>query len=280
MHLTIPSTTTDCPGGHWCPDPVREEISQDTIRRLIRSMPKHCWECIQARGGHIHYWVTLRVAVILFMLVGVACDFNYLSCLSCYTPYSGSTATLFFFCFLLCLRLLQQASMYATLHMCTQVFSSYSHTHVDTSNSCSFFKFTHRALAFVFVCVRRPKHESLPSPHAAVNHSPLQGIWAVSTPLSSLFHALPPCVLMRGPGKCLELCEEGRMRGWKKEVVVRLMPEGLGLGSSASWEKMVGKRSVVLTHSYIHEFIHLFLSVSQWIPSWCYSVYSDCLSVN
>lgn len=60
------------------------------------------------------------------------------------------------------------------------------------------------------VFVRRPKHESLPSTHAAVNHSFLQGIRSVSAP-SSLFHALPPCVLMRGLGKCLEMCEEG---GW------------------------------------------------------------------
>ena len=43
---------------------VWEEIPQDTIRRLIRSMPRHCHhECIQAHGGHTHYWVTLWVAV-------------------------------------------------------------------------------------------------------------------------------------------------------------------------------------------------------------------------
>ncbi|KAJ8388882.1 hypothetical protein AAFF_G00126380 [Aldrovandia affinis] len=34
---------------------VWEEIPQDTIHRLIRSMPRHCRECIQARGGHTHY---------------------------------------------------------------------------------------------------------------------------------------------------------------------------------------------------------------------------------
>ena len=34
---------------------VWEEIPQDTIRRLIRSMPRCCRECIQARGGHTHY---------------------------------------------------------------------------------------------------------------------------------------------------------------------------------------------------------------------------------
>ncbi|KAG7462124.1 hypothetical protein MATL_G00199330 [Megalops atlanticus] len=34
---------------------VWEEIPQDTIRRLIRSMPRRCWECIQAHGGHTHY---------------------------------------------------------------------------------------------------------------------------------------------------------------------------------------------------------------------------------
>lgn len=45
--------------------------------------------------------------------------------------------------------------------------------------------------------------------------------------------------------------EEWGTGGWKKEGVVRLMPRGLGLGSSASWEKMVGKQSVVLD-SFIH----------------------------
>lgn len=34
---------------------VWEEIPQDTIRRLIRSMPRRCRECVQARGGHTHY---------------------------------------------------------------------------------------------------------------------------------------------------------------------------------------------------------------------------------
>ena len=147
--------------------------------------------------------------------------------------------------------------------ICASNYFLPTHTHMWILQTHVLFLNSHTELLHLCLCVHRPKHESLPSPHAAVNHSPLQGIRAVSTPLSSLFHALPPCVLMRGPGKCLEPCEEGRMRGWKKEVVVRLMPEGLGLGSAASWEKMVGKRSVVLTHSYIHEFIHLFLSVSQ-----------------
>ncbi|CDR18852.1 unnamed protein product [Oncorhynchus mykiss] len=34
---------------------VWEEIPQETIRNLIRSMPRHCREVIQARGGHTHY---------------------------------------------------------------------------------------------------------------------------------------------------------------------------------------------------------------------------------
>uniref|UniRef100_A0A8C7R2V7 Transposase Tc1-like domain-containing protein n=1 Tax=Oncorhynchus mykiss TaxID=8022 RepID=A0A8C7R2V7_ONCMY len=34
---------------------VWEEIPQETIRHLIRSMPRHCREVIQARGGHTHY---------------------------------------------------------------------------------------------------------------------------------------------------------------------------------------------------------------------------------
>uniref|UniRef100_A0A674A2U6 Transposase Tc1-like domain-containing protein n=1 Tax=Salmo trutta TaxID=8032 RepID=A0A674A2U6_SALTR len=34
---------------------VWEEIPQETIRHLIRSIPRHCREVIQARGGHTHY---------------------------------------------------------------------------------------------------------------------------------------------------------------------------------------------------------------------------------
>lgn len=34
---------------------VWEQIPQENIRRLIRSMPRRCRECIQARGGHTHY---------------------------------------------------------------------------------------------------------------------------------------------------------------------------------------------------------------------------------
>lgn len=31
------------------------DIPQEDIRRLIRSMPRRCRECIQCRGGHTHY---------------------------------------------------------------------------------------------------------------------------------------------------------------------------------------------------------------------------------
>ena len=34
---------------------VWEEIPQDTIHRLIRSMPRRCRECIQAHRGHTHF---------------------------------------------------------------------------------------------------------------------------------------------------------------------------------------------------------------------------------
>uniref|UniRef100_A0A8C4SSF1 Transposase n=1 Tax=Erpetoichthys calabaricus TaxID=27687 RepID=A0A8C4SSF1_ERPCA len=34
---------------------IWEEIPQDTIRRLIRSMPRRCQACIQACGGHTNY---------------------------------------------------------------------------------------------------------------------------------------------------------------------------------------------------------------------------------
>ena len=34
---------------------VWEEIPQDTVHRLIRSMQRCCPECIQAHGGQTHY---------------------------------------------------------------------------------------------------------------------------------------------------------------------------------------------------------------------------------
>lgn len=34
---------------------IWEEMPQDTIRRLIRSMPRRCQACIRARGGHTRY---------------------------------------------------------------------------------------------------------------------------------------------------------------------------------------------------------------------------------
>ena len=42
---------------HVAPQTVQvwEEIPQETIRHLIRSMPRRCREVIQARGGHTHY---------------------------------------------------------------------------------------------------------------------------------------------------------------------------------------------------------------------------------
>ncbi|KAL0195257.1 hypothetical protein M9458_008829, partial [Cirrhinus mrigala] len=43
---------------HIAPQTVQEladALVQETIRYLIRSMPRHCREVIQARGGHTHY---------------------------------------------------------------------------------------------------------------------------------------------------------------------------------------------------------------------------------
>jgi hypothetical protein len=37
---------------------VWEEIPQETIHHLIRSMPRRCREVIRARGGHTHYWAS------------------------------------------------------------------------------------------------------------------------------------------------------------------------------------------------------------------------------
>ena len=69
-----PSTTTDCPGVLWCPDPGLGGDPQVTFHRLIRSMSRHGLECIQAHRGHTHYWVTLGVALRTFTQVGSACD--------------------------------------------------------------------------------------------------------------------------------------------------------------------------------------------------------------
>ncbi len=52
---------------------IWKEIPQDTIRRLIRSMPRRCQVCIQARGGHTNYWVPFWVAAMKFQQNGLAC---------------------------------------------------------------------------------------------------------------------------------------------------------------------------------------------------------------
>lgn len=108
--------------------------------------------------------------------------------------------------------------------------------------------------ACMCVFARRPKHESLPSPHTAVNHSFLQGIRSVSTPLSSVSRALPPT---RSHARPWKVSRAVRRRGWMGVVVrgggkrrggvIRLMPQGLSLGSSASWEKMVREWCIVST---------------------------------
>lgn len=63
--------------------------------------------------------------------------------------------------------------------------------------------------------------------------------------------------------------EEGCGGGWwtggwkkKKERVVRLMPQGLGLSSNASWEKMVGKKVArpALVHARRHSNICFYQS--------------------
>lgn len=46
VHPTLPSSSTDCPGAHWCPDPMWEDMPQ-----VIRSMPRRCQECIQTQGA-------------------------------------------------------------------------------------------------------------------------------------------------------------------------------------------------------------------------------------
>ncbi len=52
---------------------IWEEIPQDTIRRLIRSMLRRCQACIQARGGHTNYRVPFWVAAMKFQQNVLAC---------------------------------------------------------------------------------------------------------------------------------------------------------------------------------------------------------------
>ncbi len=52
---------------------IWEEIPQDTIHRLIRSMPRRCQACIQACGGNTNYWVPFWVAEMKFQQNGLAC---------------------------------------------------------------------------------------------------------------------------------------------------------------------------------------------------------------
>lgn len=57
VHPTLPNSGRDCLGANSCADPW-EEIPQDTVRCLIRSMPRRCLECIQtqARRSLIRLW--------------------------------------------------------------------------------------------------------------------------------------------------------------------------------------------------------------------------------
>lgn len=46
---------------------------------LIRSMPRHCQDCIQARSGQqTHCWVTLWVAVVKFSRISLCFNFFYI----------------------------------------------------------------------------------------------------------------------------------------------------------------------------------------------------------
>lgn len=50
-HPKPQSSLSDYLGVHWHPDPGLGG-DQDTIRHLIRSLPRQCQECILAHGGH------------------------------------------------------------------------------------------------------------------------------------------------------------------------------------------------------------------------------------
>lgn len=102
-------------------------------------------------------------------------------------------------------------------------------------------------------------------PHMLLWITPSSREYGLSPPpLSSLFLALPPCVLMRGPGKCLE---GGRER-WKKEGLLDWCPRvwvwvPLPLGRKW-WEN---------SPHFIHTFMNPFVFVSL-------TCYGDCLLAN
>ena len=50
---------------------VWEEIPQETICRLMRSLPRRCREYTQSRRDHTQYWVTLWVAMIKFRWISL-----------------------------------------------------------------------------------------------------------------------------------------------------------------------------------------------------------------
>ncbi len=52
---------------------IWEGTTQDTIRHLIKSMPRCCQACIQAHEGHTNYWVPFWVAAMKFQQNGLAC---------------------------------------------------------------------------------------------------------------------------------------------------------------------------------------------------------------
>lgn len=94
--LKPPSSTTDYPWAHWCPDPglggflrIPSTISSGACPDFI----KRIYE--QACGGHAHYWLTFVVAVMKFIQVGSACkcffcccfDLKRLNILSFFLPF-------------------------------------------------------------------------------------------------------------------------------------------------------------------------------------------------
>ena len=60
-HSVASKPTQHSSGAQQRPVWVWQDIDLETMRRLIRSMPRRCRACIQARGGRTRYWCVLSI---------------------------------------------------------------------------------------------------------------------------------------------------------------------------------------------------------------------------
>lgn len=61
VHSVPPSTTTDCAGFHWGPDPSLGGDPPGHHPLTHKSMPRCYWVCIQSWRGHTHFRVKLWI---------------------------------------------------------------------------------------------------------------------------------------------------------------------------------------------------------------------------